>query len=56
VGLVGVGDVVLVINRGRIVHPTVLQQEPSIGKVRRVLGWILIAVFFVTFVPVPLHL
>lgn len=48
--------VVLLINRGRVTHPTVLQQEPSIGRFRRVLGWILIAMFFVTFVPVPLHL
>jgi membrane-associated protease RseP (regulator of RpoE activity) len=48
--------IVLFVNRGRIVHPAVLQQEPSVGKVRRVLGWILIAVFLVTFVPVPLHL
>ena len=48
--------VVLLINRGRVAHPTVLQQEPSIGRFRRVLGWILIAMFFVTFVPVPLHL
>jgi hypothetical protein len=48
--------VVLLINRGRVAHPTVLQQEPSIGRVRRVLGWILIVMFFVTFVPVPLRL
>jgi membrane-associated protease RseP (regulator of RpoE activity) len=48
--------IVLFVNRGRIVHPAVLQQEPSVGRVRRVLGWILIAVFLVTFVPVPLHL
>ena len=48
--------IVLFVNRGRIVHPAVLQQEPSIGGLRRVLGWILIAVFLVTFVAVPLHL
>ena len=48
--------VVLFVNRGRIKHPTVLQQEASIGGVRRVLGWVLIAMFFITFVPVPLHL
>ena len=48
--------VVLVVNRGRVGHPTVLQQEPAIGPLRRVLGWALIAVFLLTFVPVPLHL
>lgn len=48
--------VVLVVNRGRVRHPTVLQQEPSIGRARRVLGWLLIVTFFVTFVPIPLHL
>jgi membrane-associated protease RseP (regulator of RpoE activity) len=48
--------IVLLVNRGRIGHPVVLQGEPSIGRVRRVLGWLLIAMFFVTFVPVPLRL
>jgi membrane-associated protease RseP (regulator of RpoE activity) len=48
--------VVMVVNRGRVTHPTVLQQGPSIGGVRRTVAWILIVMFFVTFVPVPLHL
>lgn len=48
--------VVLLVNRGRIGHPTVLQEEPEVGRVRRALGWLLIAMFFITFVPVPLHL
>jgi len=48
--------VVLVVSRGRIRHPTVLQPEPDIGAPRRALGRVLIAMFFVTFVPVPLHL
>jgi membrane-associated protease RseP (regulator of RpoE activity) len=48
--------VVLFVNRGRVRHPMVLQQEASIGGVRRVLGWLLIVTFFVTFVPIPLHL
>jgi len=48
--------VVLVVNRGRVGHPTVLQNEPSIGPARRVLGWALIATFFLTFVPVPIRL
>jgi membrane-associated protease RseP (regulator of RpoE activity) len=48
--------VVLVVNRGRVRHPTVLQPEAEIGAPRRALGRLLIAMFFVTFVPVPLHL
>ncbi len=47
---------VLVVNRGRVGHPPVIQQEPRIGPMRQVLGWLLIAMFFLTFVPVPLHL
>jgi membrane-associated protease RseP (regulator of RpoE activity) len=48
--------VVLLVNRGRIGHPTVLQDEPTIGPLRRALGWALIATFFLTFVPVPIGL
>lgn len=48
--------VVLLVNRGRVAHPRVLQQEPSLGPLRRALGWLLIAIFLITFVPVPLHL
>jgi membrane-associated protease RseP (regulator of RpoE activity) len=48
--------VVLLVNRGRVAHPTVLQRAPPIGPRRRALGWVLIGMFFVTFVPVPLHL
>ncbi len=47
---------VVLVNRGRIRHPRVLQHEPSLGRVRRGLGWLLILVFFATFVPIPLHL
>lgn len=50
------GIVVLVVSRGRIDHPKVLHQQPSIGGLRRGLGWALIAIFLFTFVPVPLHL
>ena len=48
--------VVLVLHRGRIEHPPVIQHEPTIGPVRRTLGWALIAMFFLTFVPMPIHL
>lgn len=48
--------IILVVNRGRVGHPSVIQQEAEIGPTRRALGWLLIAMFFLTFVPVPLHL
>ena len=48
--------VVLVLHRGRVEHPAVMQHEPTIGPVRRTLGWALIAMFLLTFVPIPLHL
>lgn len=47
---------VLVVNRGRLSHPRVLQHEPSIGRFRRVLGWLLILMFLFTFVPMPVRL
>jgi len=50
------GLLVLVVNRGRVEHPTVIQREVGVGPLRRVLGWILIVMFFVTLVPVPLGL
>lgn len=48
--------VVLVVHRGRIRHARVLQPAPGIGTGRRVLGWLVVAVFFLTFVPVPIAL
>ena len=50
------GLLVLVVNRGRVDHPRVIQRRAGIGPVRGVLGWVLIVVFFLTLVPVPLHL
>lgn len=50
------GLLVLLVNRGRIDHPRVIQTEAGIGSVRSVLGWLLIAMFFLTLVPVPLRL
>lgn len=47
---------VLVVHRGRVAHPRVVQQEASLGIPRTLLGWLLIATFFLTFVPVPIHL
>lgn len=47
---------VLLVNRGRVEHPTVIQRQEGIGSFRRILGWALIAIFFLTLVPVPLHI
>ena len=48
--------VVLLLHRGRVDHPRVIQGEPDIGRVRGALAWLLIAMFFLTFVPVPITL
>jgi membrane-associated protease RseP (regulator of RpoE activity) len=49
------GILVLLVNRGRIDHPSVMQRQAGIGRVRQVLAWLLIVMFFVTLVPVPLR-
>lgn len=48
--------IVAVLHRGRMVHPPVLQPAPPVGRLRSALGWALVLVFFLTFVPVPLSL
>ena len=52
----GWGVLIAVLHRGRMSHPPVIQHAPEIGLARRLLGAALIAVFFLTFVPVPLRL
>jgi membrane-associated protease RseP (regulator of RpoE activity) len=47
---------VLVLHRGRVGHPRVLQPEPGLGLWRTAVGWFLIATFLLTFVPVPIEL
>ncbi len=47
---------VAVLHRGRMSHPGLAQESPEIGTGRTVLAWGMIVVFFITFVPVPLHL
>jgi membrane-associated protease RseP (regulator of RpoE activity) len=47
---------VLVLHRGHVRHPPVLQPEPGIGRARTALGWFLIVTFLLTFVPVPIEL
>lgn len=50
------GVVVLVLHRGRVEHPRVIQGEPDVGRARGLLGWALITMFFLTFVFVPVSL
>ena len=47
---------VYVIHRGRVGHPSVIQQGPDIGSRRTALGWLLVLTFFLTLVPVPIEL
>ncbi len=52
----GWAALVLVLHRGRVGHPRVVQPGPGVGAFRMVLGWLLIAAFLLTFVPVPIQL
>lgn len=47
---------VVALHRGRMGHPALAQAGPDIGSGRTAVGWLMIFVFFITFVPVPLHL
>lgn len=47
---------VYLIHRGRVGHPRVIQPGPGIGRLRGILGWVLIVTFFLTLVPVPIQL
>lgn len=47
---------VLVLHRGRIGHPAVLQPGPDPGRRRRLLGWALLVIFIITMAPVPIRL
>ena len=50
------GAVALVVGRGRLAHPPVLMEEVPLGTGRKVLGWVAIAIFFLSFSPAPLQL
>jgi membrane-associated protease RseP (regulator of RpoE activity) len=47
------GALVLIISRGRLGHPAVLAPERPLPRSRRVLAWAGLALFAVTFVPLP---
>ncbi len=45
----------LLVSRGRIIHPSVVDQHRSIPKSRVMLGWATILLFAVTFTPIPVY-
>jgi len=50
------GILVLLVNRGRVAHPAVIQRRPDVGPTRTVLGWLLIVIFCLTMIPVPVRI
>ena len=47
--------IVLILSRGRVVHPSVIDRHRSIPLSRKLLGWASVALFILTFVPIPLY-
>lgn len=47
---------ILILGRGRIGHPQVAFPEAGVGAARRRVGWACIALFVVTFIPLPFSL
>ena len=47
---------ILILSRGRVVHPSVLDAYRRIPRSRQILGWATAALFVVTFTPVPLYI
>ena len=48
--------IALVLGRGRVAHPPVLMEEVPLGRGRRILGWMALALFVLSFSPAPLEL
>jgi membrane-associated protease RseP (regulator of RpoE activity) len=46
---------ILILSRGRVVHPSVVDRHRSIPLSRKILGWATVILFAVTFTPVPLY-
>ena len=46
----------VLLSRGRLAHPKVLQPQVMLGPIRTVLAWSAILIFFLTFVPLPVRL
>ncbi len=47
--------IILFLGRGRLAHPQVLDRYSVLPRRRRPLGWATVALFVVTFTPMPIH-
>src|SRR6266702_4490864 len=56
VALAGWGGLVLLLSRGRLGHPPVLDAQRPLPPSRRTLAWAAVLLFVVTFAPVPFRL
>ena len=50
------GGLVLVLSRGRLGHPPVLDAQRPLPTAHRVLAWAALLLFVVTFAPIPFRL
>lgn len=50
------GGIAVLVSRGRVAHPPVLMDEVPLERGRRVLGWVALLIFVVSFSPAPLSL
>ncbi len=47
---------ILLLGRGNVSHPAVFDPEVPVRGTRRTLGWLCVALFLLTFVPIPIRL
>jgi Zn-dependent protease len=47
--------VILILGRGRLTHPQVLDRHRPLPPSRKLLGWMTLALFAATFSPIPVH-
>lgn len=46
---------ILLIGRGSIRHPSVFDPDPPVSRGRKLVGWVCIVIFLITFIPLPLQ-
>lgn len=49
------GGIALLLSRGRLAHPSVLQPQHPLDPTRRLVGIIAVVIFVITFIPLPLR-
>ncbi len=47
--------VIIILGRGRLAHPQVLDRHRRLPRNRRPIGWVTLLLFLATFIPVPVH-